>query len=194
MFQLLNCSVYLVLILAMAWRNFKMEQQSILVFADIVTVLAAAAAVSSLSSATPPASTPTNSFFSLAPEVVERAQELMLKCASHASSVTRQQFRHDHAHVAPLCGSVRDACASHLVLFEGDNDSSDAAAEDASGCSLHDVLSVASSLLQRLSLMESAKSSAHHTIFGIAVDTALLLSTVSFTISGIASGLSSYWK
>ena len=195
LFQLLNCSVYLVLIVVMAWRNFKMEQETVLVFSDIVTALAAAAVQPS--SAAPPSSLHATSFFSLAPETVQRARELMMKCASHVPAVKREQPRHGlfygYMHAAPLCSSVRDSCEL-LVACDDDDDCNNAGGDVERGCSLQDVYSVASALLQRLSLMEAAKSSAHHTIFGIAVDTALLLSTFSFAISGIASGLSTYGK
>ena len=194
LFQLLNCSVYLVLIVGMAYRNFKMEQRSVIVFADLVAVLTAAAATSSSSVDSSP-SPQTPSCFSLTPEFVERAHELMLKCSLSAPLAKREPQRHGYALIAPLCDNVRDACVSQSVAVDCDDAVHDAAAEERyAGCSLHDVRSVAAALLQRMSLMDSAKSSAHHTIFGIAVDTALLLSTLSFAISGLASGLSTYGK
>lgn len=195
LFQLLNCSAYLVIIVVLAWRTFKMEQSSILVFADVVAVLAAAAAMSPAPA--PPSSSPqTPSFFSLDPKVVQRARQLMLKCAFQAPSVERNQQMQEYAFIAPLCNSVRDSCAPQIVFFDDDaaNGAAENTAEDCTSCSLQDVYSAASALLQRLTLMEAAKSSAHHTIFGIAVDTGLLLSTLSFAISGIASGLSMYGK
>lgn len=197
LFQLLNCSAYLVIIVVLAWRTFKMEQASILVFADIVAVLAAAAVTSP--ALAPRSSSPqTLSFFSLDPEVVQRARELMLKCAFQAPSAKRNEQMQEYAFIAPLCNSVRDSCAPKIVFL--DDDTANGAAENAAeerthtSCSLQDVYSAASAMLQRLTLMEAAKSSAHHTIFGIAVDTGLLLSTLSFAISGIASGLSMYGK
>ena len=167
-----------------------MEQRSVIVFADLVAVLTAAAATSSSSADSSPAPQ-TPSYFSYAPEFVERANELMLKCSLPAPSAKLEPQQHGYALIAPFCDNVRDACVSQSVAADCD----DAAAEERyAGCSLHDVRSVAAALLQRMSLMESAKSSAHHTIFGIAVDTALLLSTLSFAISGLASGLSTYGK
>ncbi len=191
LFQLLNCSVYLVLIVGIAWRTFKMEQRSIVVFADLVAVLTTAAT-------TTPVPTPSPqppSLFSLGPEIVELANELMLKCSLHAPSARCEQQPYGYVYMAPLCDDVRDASTSQSVAIDCDGaENGVAKAEIYAHCSLHDVCSVASALLQRLSLMEAAKSSAHHTIFGIAVDTALLLSSLSFAISGIVSGLSTYFS
>jgi hypothetical protein len=178
--------VYLVLIVVMAWRNFKMEQRSVLVFADIVTVLSAAATASSPSAANPPPPAP--SLFSLDPQVFELVRGLMLKCSARAPSTHPEQQRRGYTHLTALCKYVRDACASSIA----DIDSEDAAKQGCAGCTLQDVHSLASALLQRLCIMEAAKASAHHTIFGTAVDTALLLSVLSFVISGVVSGLSTY--
>ncbi len=186
LFQLLNCSVYLVLIVVMAWRNFKMEQRSVLVFADIVAVLSAAATATA---STPPAARPTPpapSLFSLQPQVFELVRGLMLKCSTHTPPTQLEQQRRGYTHLAALCNYVRDACASSIA----DIDSDDAAKQGCLGCTLHDVRSLASDLLQRLTIMEAAKASAHHTVFGTAVDTALLLSVLSFVISGVVSGFS----
>jgi hypothetical protein len=179
----------------MAWRNFKMEQRSIIVFADLVAVLTTAAATTSTSAAHSPSPQPP-SHFSLGPEIVERASELMLKCSLHEPSAGRKQQLYSYVHIAPLCDDVRDASTSQSVAMERDDAASyeTADTEGCTCCSLHDVCSVANALLQRLSLMDAAKSSAHHTIFGIAVDTALLLSSLSFAISGIVSGLSTYFS
>jgi len=212
LYQLLNCSVFLVLIVLTAWWNFKIEQKSVIVFADIVAVLAAAAVTSSTSAPcrlplqppslqTPLLQTPllqTPSLFSLPPQLVERAREVMLKCnadAPYLQQQLQQQQRHSYAFVAPLCSDVREVCSSHLVAIDDGSGLNDAAAAvGCAACTAHDVLTVASALLQRLSLMEAGKSSAHHTIFGIAVDSTLLLSTFSVMLSGIASGLSTYAK
>jgi hypothetical protein len=107
----------------------------------------------------------------------------MLKCSSEAPNVQRQQG----TFIAALSGSVRDSCVMPGV------DACDQA-EVFSSASLKDAHNVASAMLQRLSLMEAAKSSAHHTIFGIAVDTPLLISALSFTVSGVASFFSTYGK
>jgi hypothetical protein len=193
LYQLLNCSVFLVLIVVMAWWDFKMEQKSVIVLSDIVAVLAAAASISSSSAAGHPgaAKLPIPSFFSLQPQLLERAHELMLKCGTDAPSLKQQQ-RHSYTFVAPLCSDIR---ALHLIpIDEGSDTSDEATAHDCASCTAHDVLTVASALLQRLSLLEAAKSSAHHTVFGIAVDSTLLLSTFSVMLSGIVSGLSTYAK
>jgi hypothetical protein len=171
-----------------------MEQRSIVVFVDLVAVLTTAAATTSAPAATSPAPQPP-SLFSLEPEIVERARELMLKCSLHAPSPSCKQQPQGYAYMAPLCEDVRDASPSQSVQVECDDVANDAAAaEGCARCSLHDVCAVANALLQRLSLMEAAKSSAHHTIFGIAVDTALLLSSLSFAISGVASGMSKFFS
>jgi hypothetical protein len=188
LFQLLNCSVYLVLIVVMAWRNFKMEQRSVLVFADIVAVLSAAATATT---STPPAACPpAPSLFSLHPQVFELVRGLMLKCSPRTPPPQLEQQRRGYTHLAALCNYVRDACASSIADF----DSEDAAKQGCAGCTLLDVRALASDLLQRLTIMEAAKASAHHLIFGTAVDTTLLLSVISFVISGVVSGLSTYGK
>ncbi len=189
LFQLLHCSVYLILILVMAWRNFKLEQARILVFADIVAVLAAAAAMSTSSAPRP--SSPPETFFSLDPDVIERARELMLNCAFQAPSVTSDHSpqRHEYAYVAPLCTLTRESCAPWLALFDNGG-----AAENCTSSSLHDAYLAASAQLQRLTLMDAAKSSAHHTVFDVPIDTALLLSWMSFAVSGLASGLTLYFS
>ena len=164
-----------------------MEQRSVLVFADIVAVLSAASTSSYPAACTSP---PTPSLFSLDPQVFELVRSLMLKCSHRAPPTQPEQQRHGYMQLAALCNYVRDACASSIA----DIDSEDAAKQGCAGCTLHAVRSLASDLLQRLTIMEAAKASAHHTIFGTAVDTALLLSVLSFVISGVASGFSTYGK
>lgn len=196
-FQLLHCSVYLILILVMAWRNFKLEQTRILIFADIVAVLAAAAAMSTSSASRRSSLPEIPSFFSLAPDVIERARELMLNCAFQAPSVSSDHTpqRHEYAYVAPLSTLTRESCAPCLTLFEnGDVSNVAAAAENCTSCSLHDVYHAASAQLQRITLMDAAKSSAHHTVFDIPIDTALLVSWMSFAVSGLASGITLYFS
>ena len=196
LFQLLNCSVYLLFVVVVAWRNFKTEQASIFVFADIVAVLASAAATSS-SSASNSSRPQTVSFFSLAPEIVQRGRELMVKYPLQSPSLQKDQQRDEYTYTAPLCSSVRDSCAHHLALFHDGDVSDDAGAAEGctnTGCSMQNVYFAAHAQLQRLTLMEDAKLLAHHTIFGIEIDTTLLLSAFSFAFSGVASGLSFFYR
>lgn len=165
-----------------------------LIFADIVAVLATAAATPLASAARSAPVPKAPSFFSLDSEIIRRSRELMLKSAFQAPAGKLDKKKHEYMYAAPLYSDVRDSCARHLVLFEEDDVMNEAATdEDYTSCSLHEVHLAASALLQRMMLMEATKSSAHHTVFGIDIDTTLLFSLLSFSVSGIASGLSFFY-
>jgi hypothetical protein len=106
-------------------------------------------------------------------------------CSSRAPPTLMEKQRRGYTHLTALCKYVRDSWASSIA----DIDSEDATKQGYAGCILHDVHSLASALLQCLSIMETAKASAHHpnSIFRTSLDTALLLSVLSFVISGVVS-------